>query len=339
MLVPMRRLVYAGVLVGLAAVAAGPGYRVIRTFPVGGEGGWDYLTVDSGARRLYVSHANKVVVLQADEGKVIGEIADTPGVHGIALAPELNRGFISAGRADEATIFDLKTLAPVSKVKTGQNPDAILYDGVSGRVFTFNGRSKDATVFDAKTGAVVATMPLGGKPEFAVADGKGRAYVNIEDTSEVVEIDTRKPAALKRYSLKPCEEPSGLAMDRKQRRLFSVCGNGMMAVSDPDGGRVVATPAIGHGPDGAGFDSGLGLAFSSNGEGTLTIVGQTGGQWAPVETVRTERGARTMTIDEKTHRVYLPTSDFGPAPEPTPQNPRPRPALVPNSFRILVVGK
>jgi DNA-binding beta-propeller fold protein YncE len=335
----VKRLLCAGFLFGLLASADGPGFHVIKRLQVGGEGGWDYLTVDSASRRLYVSHGNKVIVVDVDAGKVVGEIPDTPGVHGIALAPELNRGFISNGRSDDATIFDLKTLAVVGKVKTGQNPDAIQYDGVSGRVFTFNGRSKDATAFDAKSGAVQAAIPLGGKPEFSAADGQGRIYANIEDTSEIVEIDARKLAVTKRYSLSPCEEPSGLAMDRKNRRIFSVCGNKTMAVSDPDAGSVVATPPIGQGPDGAGFDAGLGFAFSSNGEGTLTVVGQTGGKWVVLETARTERGARTMTVDEKTHTVYLPTADFGPAPAPTSQNPRPRPALIPGSFRILVVGR
>ena len=332
---PSLRLVF----LAAAAVAAPNGYHVVNHIKIGGEGGWDYVTMDSAARRLYVSHGTRVVVVDVDTGKVTGEIADTPGVHGIALAPELNRGFTSNGRANNVTIFDLKTLQAIGQVKTGENPDAIQYEPVSGRVFTFNGRSKDATAFDAKTGTVASTIPLGGKPEFSAADGKGKIYVNIEDTSEIAEIDARKLSVTKRYSLAPCEDPSGLAMDVKNRRLFSVCHNKIMAVSDPDAGKVLATPAIGQGPDGAGFDSGRGLAFSSNGEGTLTVVRETSGNWEVVENAATERGARTMAVDTKTHNVFLPTSQFGPAPAPTAQTPRPRPPMVPETFQIVVVGQ
>src|SRR5262249_902267 len=229
----------------LATIAAATGYHVIGTFKIGGEGGWDYRTVDSAAHRLYVSHATHVVVVDTEGGKVVGDIPDTPGVHGIAIAPDINRGFVSNGRGNNVTIFDLKTLAAISKVTTGENPDSIRYDALSGRVFAFNGRSKSSTAIDAKSGNVAATIPLPGKPEFSVADGKGKVYVNIEDTSEIVEIDVAKLMVTKKNSLSPCEEPSGLAIDTKNRRLFSVCSNRLMAVSDPDSGKVVATPAIG----------------------------------------------------------------------------------------------
>jgi DNA-binding beta-propeller fold protein YncE len=320
--------------VAVALAAAPGGYHVLREFPIGGEGGWDYIAVDSTARRLYVSHATRVEVVDADTGRVAGGIPDTPGVHGIALAPKLNRGFISSGRANSVTIFDLKTLAATGKVAAGENPDAILYEPKSGRVFAFNGRSKTATAFDAATGKVAATVPLGGKPEFAAADGLGKVYVNIEDTSEIVELDAARLTVAKRYSLAPCEEPSGLAMDVKQRRLFSVCANKIMAVSDPDTGKVVATPAIGQGSDGAGFDAERGIAFSSNGEGTLTLVREVGGQWQAVATVKTAPGARTMTVDEKTHHVYLPTAQFGPA-----QAGARRPPILPGTFKVLVAGE
>jgi hypothetical protein len=261
-------------------------------------------------------------------------------VHGIALAPELSRGFISNGRANTATIFDLKTLKPLGQVKTGTNPDAILYDPFSKRVFAFNGRSHDATVFDAATGEVAGTIALGGKPEFATTDGKGKVYVNIEDTSEVAEIDSQKLIVVKRTSLKPCEEPSGMGLDVEHHRVFSVCGNKIMTVLDAGAGKVIATVAIGGGTDGAGFDAGTGLAFSSNGEGTLTVVRETSaGKFEVAETVTTQRGARTMAVDPKTHKLYLPTAEFGPAPAPTPDVPRPRPTPVKDSFTVLVVGK
>jgi DNA-binding beta-propeller fold protein YncE len=323
------------VLIGAGIVsAAGTGYHVLGDVKIGGEGGWDYLTVDSAARRLYVSHGTHVAVVDIDSGKVAGDIPDTPGVHGIAIAPELNRGFISNGRSNNVTIFDLKTLKALSKVPTGENPDSIRYDAVSGRVFAFNGRSKSATAIDAKTGAVAATIPLPGKPEFSIADGKGKVYVNIEDTSELVEIDAAKGTVTKKYSLSPCTEPSGLAFDAKDRRLFSVCSNRVMAISDPDSGKVIASPAIGAGSDGAAFDPGAGYAFSSNGDGTLTIVQQNGGKWEVAENVATERGARTIAVDEKTHHVFLPTARTAPA-----QAGGGRATFLPDTFKVLVVGK
>jgi YVTN family beta-propeller protein len=320
-------------------MAAPGGYHVLGKVPIGGEGGWDYLFLDSAARRLYISHATHVVVVDPDTQKIVGDIPDTPGVHGIAIARKLNRGYTSNGRANTATVFDLSTLKAVHDVQTGQNPDAILYDPVSNLVFTFNGRSKDATVIEAGTDKVLATIPLGGKPEFAVEDGKGRIYVNIEDTHEVAEIDSRKLTVSKRYVLDGCEDPSGLAMDVAHRRLFSVCGNKVMVVSDPDAGKVVATVPIGQGADGAGFDPGRGFAFSSNGDGTLTVVKESGGKYEVVENAPTQRGARTMAIDSKSHKVYLPTAQFGPAPSPTAQQPRPRPIPVPDSFTLVVVGQ
>ena len=328
----MRKL-FVIALLPLLIAATPTGYHVIGEIKIGGEGGWDYLTVDTAARRLYVSHATHVVVVDLDANKVIGDIPDTPGVHGIAIAPELNRGFVSNGRGNNVTIFDLKTLKATGKAATGENPDSIRYDSVSGRVFTFNGRSNNSTAIDAKNGNVVATIPLPGKPEFSVADGKGRVYVNIEDTSEIVEIDAAKATVVKKYSLSPCMEPSGLALDAKNRRLFSVCSNRLMAVSDPDAGKVVATPAIGGGSDGAAFDPGTGYAFSSNGDGTLTVVGQTGGKWDVLENIATERGGRTIAVDEKTHKVYVPTA------KNAPSQGGGRATFLPDTFKVLVVGK
>ncbi len=330
----MRRTILslAAVVGAAAALTAATGYHLLNDIAIGGEGGWDYLTVDSAARRLYVSHATHVAVVDIDGNKVVGDIPDTPGVHGIAIAPELNKGFISNGRGNTVTMFDLKTLKTLGTVATGENPDSIRYDAVSGRVFAFNGRSKSATVIDARKGTVAATIPLPGKPEFSVADGKGHVFVNIEDTNEIVDIDAAKNAVAKKYPLSPCDGPSGLAIDVKDRRLFSVCSNRVMAISDPDAGKVVATPAIGAGSDCAAYDPGTGYAFSSNGDGTLTVVQQSGGKWDVLENIATERGARTIAVDEKTHKVYLPTAKVAPASVS-------RVSYLPNTFKVLVVGK
>jgi len=320
-------------LVPSALSAASTGYHILNEIKIGGEGGWDYLAVDSGAQRLYVSHNSHVVVVDLATNKVAGDIPDTPGVHGIAIAQDLNKGFISNGRGNNVTVFDLKTLKATGTVPTEMNPDAIRYDPVSKRVFAFNGRSRSATAIDAKTDKAVGTIMLPGKPEFSVADGKGKVYVNIEDTNEIVEIDAAKAAVTKKYALTGCEGPSGLAMDMKARRLFSVCGNRVMAVSDPDKGTVVATPPIGAGSDGVVFDPGPGYAISSNGDGTMTVVQQTGGKYDVVENIATERGARTIALDEKTHRVYTPTATFGQAAAGG------RASQLPESFKVLVVGK
>jgi DNA-binding beta-propeller fold protein YncE len=317
------------------ANAAGPsGYQVVKTVPVPGDGFWDYVTVDSDARRIYISHATKVVVLDADSFAVAGEIPDTQGVHGIALAPDLGRGFTSNGRAGTATIFELKTLKTLGTVNTGKNPDAILYDSVTKHVFTFNGGSKDATAFAAADGTVAGTLPLGGKPEFAVADGKGNIFVNIEDTSELVEIDAQALKILYRWPLKPCESPSGLSMDRKNRRLFAGCEK-LMAVVDADSGKVLATPAIGEGVDATAYDPGTGFALSSNGEGTLTVVKQESpDKYSVLENVPTKKSARTMGLDLKTHNVFLPAAEFLP-----PKEGERRGAMKPGTFVLLVVAR
>jgi YVTN family beta-propeller protein len=339
-----KRAVFVSVfLLAFAAIASAqaPHYKLAKTFPLGGDGGWDYLTVDNASRRVFVSRATRVMVVDADSGKLLSEIPDTPGVHGIAIADDLGRGFISAGRANSVTIFDLKSLAVISKVSTGQNPDAILYEPTTKRVFAFNGRSSDATVIDAATGDVAATIPLGGKPEFSVHDGKGTVYVNIEDKAELVALDAKTMKEKSRWSLAPCVDPSGLAIDRKHGRLFSACANKMMVVTDAATGKQLATVPIGAGTDGAGFDPDAGFAFSSNGgDGTLTIVQEISpGKFGVVETVETQRSARTMTIDPKTHAVLLSAAKFGPPPAPTAENPRPRPVAEPGSFALLVVSK
>lgn len=336
--------VLSGALLVSKSEAAGQpeesGYKLKKKIKLGGEGGWDYINFDSATRRLFISRGAKVVVLDVDTDKVVGEIPDTPGVHGIALAPELNKGFTSNGRGNNVTVFDYKTLATLDHVPTGQNPDAIVYDPASKRVFTLNGRSQDATAIDAKTGHVDGTIALGGRPEFAAADGKGHVYVNIEDKSEIVEVDSKKLGVTARWPLAPCEEPSGLAIDTKGRRLFAGCHNKMMAVVDADSGKVVATPAIGQGVDANGFDPGTKFAFASNGDGTLTVVREESStKYEVVENVATQRGARTMALDPKTHEVFLVTAEFGPRPEPTKENPQPRPPMIPDTFTVLMFAR
>lgn len=324
-----------------AAPPDAPAYGTVKKVQVGGEGGWDYLTLDAAARRLYVSRGTRVMVFDADTYASVGEIPDTAGVHGIALAPELSRGFTSNGRSNSVTIFDMKTLKTISEVKvTGENPDAILYDPASKRVFAFNGRTANATALDAATGAVAGTIALDGKPEFGVADGKGLSFVNIEDKNEIEVLDGAKLSVVKKFPLAPCEEPSGLAIDREHRRLFAGCHNKMMAVVDADSGKVVATVPIGEGVDANAFDPGTGLAFASCGDGTLTAARAEGSdKYAVAQTIATQQGARTMALDEKTHRIVLVSAQFGPPPSPTAENPRPRRTMVPGSFVLLVVGK
>jgi len=334
-------LVVLILLMSTAAVAAGAsGYKIVKTYKIGGDGGWDYLTADSGARRLYISRATHVIVLDLDSGKTVGDIADTPGVHGIALAPELGRGFVSNGREGTVSIFDLKTLATDSKVKVGDNPDAILYDPATKRVFTFNGKSQDATAIDAVNGKVLGTIKLDGKPEFAASDGKGGVWVNIEDKSELVAIDPGKLEVKSKWALAPCQEPSGLSLDKKNRRLFVGCDNKMMAVVDADTGKVLATPAIGDGVDATAFDEDTGLAFASCGEGVLTVVREESpDKFSVADNVPTQQGARTLALDSKTHTVYVVTAKFGPPPAATAENPHPRRTILPDSFVVLVIGK
>jgi DNA-binding beta-propeller fold protein YncE len=323
-----------------AVSATGPGYHVVRKLHLGGEGRWDYPTVDSAGRRLYLSRSTHVTVVDIDSGRIVGNIPDTSGVHGIAVAPDLNRGFTSNGGSDTSTIFDLKTLRVLGRVKTGDGPDAILYDPATGRVFTFNGRSGDATVFDASSGKVLGTIALGGRPEFAATDDKGMVYVNIEDKGEVAEIDSRKLRVTNRYSLAPCNNPTAMAIDAAHGRVFSGCRNRIMTVLDTKTGRVIGTVPIGRGVDGAGFDPVTGLIFSSNGEGSLTVIRESSpGRFVVAGSVRTQVGARTMAIDTKTHYIYLPTAEFASPPQFTRPRPGKRPKIVAGSFAVLVAGK
>jgi DNA-binding beta-propeller fold protein YncE len=328
-------------LIGALSAAQAPGYKPAGSIQIGGSGGWDYLTADAAKHRLYVSHATQVEVVDLDSGKPAGTISGMMGIHGIALANDLGVGFISDGRANQVVEFSLANLAKQKNIKAGTNPDGIVYDSVSKRVFAFNGRSHDATVINATDGALAGTVKLDGKPEFPVSDGAGSVFANIEDKSELVKINSKTLAVEATWPLAPCESPSGLAIDKANRRLFSVCDNKVMAITDADSGKVVATPAIGEGPDAAAYDPSTHLAFSSNGEsGTLTIIRSTGkDRYSVAETVETARGARTMTLDEKTHKVYLPTAHFGPAPAPSGANQHPRPAILPGTFQVLVFAR
>ncbi len=316
------------------------GYKLLKQIKIGGDGGWDYIFDDAESHRLYVSHSTKVVVINTDKDEVIGEIPNTNGVHGIAVAEKFGKGFTSNGREDSVTIFDLKTLKMLGSVKVGKNPDAIIYDAASKRIFTFNGGSSDTTAIDAESGKVAGTIALGGKPEFAVSDGKGTIFVNIEDTSEVVAFDSNKLSVKNRWSIAPGEEASGMAIDLKTHRLFIVCSNEKMIVLNADNGKVVADLPTGKGTDAAGFDPKTMLVFASNGAGNLTVVQEgKGDKFSVIENIQTRRGARTMALDAKTGKIYLPTAEFGETPAPTAERPRPRPTILPNSFMILVFGK
>jgi DNA-binding beta-propeller fold protein YncE len=280
-------------------------------------------------------------VVDLEKHSIVGEIPNTAGVHGIALVPALGKGYTSNGRDSSVTVFDLKSLSVIATLKiNARNPDAILYDPFSRRVFTFNGGSANATAIDAQSNTVVGSILLGGKPEFGVTDARGRIYVNIEDKSEVVVIDPMSLTAVKRWPLSPGEEPTGLALDREYRRLFAGCGNRLMVILDADSGNVVATTAIGDGVDGVVVDRASHLAFSANGDGTLTVVGQeTPSKYAVVENVPTRRSARTLVLDEKTHRIYTVAARFGPPPPPTADRPRPRPTIVPESVTLYTIGR
>jgi YVTN family beta-propeller protein len=328
------------IVTAVVAFAAAPTYKVITKIKIGGGNRWDYSYVDNNNHRLYVSHGTQTEVIDTNTDKLVGTIPGTNGVHGIAIADDLGIGFTSDGGDNDVTVFDIKTLAVKTKIKTGQNPDSIIYEPTSHRVFTFNGRSSDSTAIDAKTLAVIAaSIPLGGKPEFSQIDGKGHIYVNLEDKNEIVEVDAKNALVAKRYSIAPCEGPSGLAFDLKKTNLYSVCENRMMVVSNPATGKVLATPAIGAGPDGVAFDSGY--AFSANGrDGNITMVGETSpGKFEPVATIETQFGARTIAADQKAHKLYLPAAESGPPAVGKDGKKGKNRTSVPNSFEILVVGR
>jgi YVTN family beta-propeller protein len=327
-------------LLGSAAIAQSQIYRVEQTWHIGGDGGWDYLQVDSAAHRLYIARGNRVQVIDTASGKLIAEIGDLGGVHGVALDDSGKFGYISDGKAGMIRVFDRATLKVVAKVPAEKNPDAIIFDPATKRIFAFNGRSNSVTVLDTRTNKVLRTIPLPGRPEFAEEDGAGNVYVNLEDKNQIERIDSKTLKTTANWPIAPCDSPSGLAIDRTDHRLFSVCDNKVMTVVDTRNGHVVATVAIGNGPDYTRYDARRKLVFSPNGQdGTLTVVRQNSADsYTSVQTLTTQKGARTMALDPTTGKIYLVTAEFGPRPAATAANPRPRPPIVPNSFVVMVVG-
>jgi len=340
---PLR--VAAALLIAISmnatALLAQDSYKVQATWTLGGDGGWDYLTIDSAAHLLYITRGNRVMVVDLQTGKLAAEIPGFDGIHGVALDSAGKFGYVSDGRANMVRVLDRGTRQIVASIPVDQGPDSIVFEPVHKFVFSMNGHGKSASVIDSATNKVIATIPLPGRPEFAGADGKGAIFVNIEDKSELARIDAATLKVTATWPLAPCDGPSGFAIDQANRRGFSVCDAKTMAVTDLDTGKVVATPAIGQGPDAAAFDPRRGLAYSSNGQdGTLTILHQDSpDSYSILATVPTKRGARTMALDPSTGKVYLVTADFGPRPAPTPANPRPWPTILPGTFTVLVVGK
>lgn len=324
------------------AFAGSPGisqYKIVNRFHLPGDERWDFLAAEPSTGRVFISHGTETQVMDEKDGKLLGTIPDTKGVHGIAFATEAGKGYISNGKDTSVTVFDLKTLATLGKTRvTGINPDAILYDPFSKHILTFNGKTANATVIDPASDKVVQTISLPGKPEVAVSDGKGMIYVNIEDKSEIAVIDVKSNKVLKTWPLAPGEGPSGLAWDGENQCLFSVCENKLMIIIDAGSGKVVATAPIGEGADGAAFDSASKRAFSSNGQGSLTVVNADGKDYSVLETLATQKGAKTIAIDSKTHHIFLSTAEFGPTPAASADNPKPRPSVKPNTFVVLDIA-
>jgi DNA-binding beta-propeller fold protein YncE len=324
---------------GFASANANADYHIVSTIQVGGEGGWDYLEPDPVSRRLYVSHEKHVVVIDMDTLKVVGDVPDSPGMGGVALAPGLNRGFTANGDEDTVGVFALDTLKPIAKWKgTGRRPNQIGYEPSTQRVFSFNSTGRNITVFDAKTGNVLSTIEVDGRTEFYAMDGQGMVYDSLQDKATVIAIDAKTMKVVATYPLAPHAQPAGTTMDPQTRRIFVACRSKSFLVLDADTGKILATFPIGERNDAAKFDPGTKFAFASNGDGTLTVVHEDSpNQFTLVQTVKTEYGARTMAVDTKTHRVFMPSADWGPAAAPTPGNPNPRRPMVPDSFRVLVL--
>jgi DNA-binding beta-propeller fold protein YncE len=319
--------------------ARASGYHLIKKVKLGGTGGWDYLEVDPATHRLFISRGTHVIVVDPD-GKLLGDIPDTQGVHGIAPVDEFNKGFTTNGRTADSTMFDLTSLKTLGNVKADKDADAVIYDPFSKRVFTFNGDANTSSAIDAATGKLISTFPLGGGPEFGATDGKGKIFVNLEDKSALVKFDAKTLKIENTWPLAPCESPSGLAIDAAHEILIVGCHNKIMTFVDGNSGKILGTVPIGQGVDANRFDPVTGYAFASSGDGTLTIAHEDSPtKFSPVEMIQTQRGARTMAIDYTTHNVYLVTADFGATPAATADNPRPRPAIIPDTFTLLIYGK
>jgi DNA-binding beta-propeller fold protein YncE len=320
--------------------AGSSGYHLIKKVKLGGTGGWDYLEVDPATHRLFISRGTHVIVVDPGQGKIIGEIPDTQGVHGIALVDKFDRGFTTNGRTSNSSIFDLTSLKLVDDAKTDKDPDAIIYDPFSERVFTMNGDGNSATAIDAASGKVVGNVPLGGAPEFAATDGKGDIFVNLEDKSSLVKFNAQTLKVENTWPLSPCKSPSGLAIDVAHQILIVGCHNRLMTFVDGRTGKVIGTVPIGQGVDANRFDPVTGYAFASCGDGTLTVAHEDSPtHFSLVEVIETQRGARTMALDYVTHALYLVSAEFGPAPAATAENPRPRPEILPDTFTLLIYGK
>jgi len=328
------------VLAALPLIAADEPYHLLKEIPVGGDGGWDCLSVDQGTHRLYVPHASKVIVIDLAEDKVVGEVGDTPGVHDFEVAPDTGKGYSSNGRENKVSMVDLKTLKTISKVPAGESPDVELYEPSQKEIYVFNGRGQSATVLAGDSGKVVTTVTLPGKPEFAAVDPKaGQVYINLEDKSQVGVIDVKTHQVVKTWPIAPGEEASGMAFDSKNHRLFLACGNKMMVMMDSSSGNVVTTAPIGGRVDGAAFDPETQLAFIPSGEGNVTIVHEDSpDKVSVVQSLKTETGARTMALDPVTHKIYLPSAKFEPQAAQTPGGQRQRPKMVPDTFKVLVYG-
>jgi YVTN family beta-propeller protein len=335
----MKKSTYIIALVFNLVLGFSQNHYISRKINVAGDDGWDYLAVDNVNQHLFISHGNVVNVVDLKNDKTIATIPDTKGVHGIAIANDLNKAFITDGKDNAVTIINLTTFAVIEKVTIeGQKPDAVLYDQFSNKVFTYNAKTNDATVIDATTNKVIKNIPLGGKPEFSATNGKGLVYVNIEDKNQIKVIDTSDLVVINTWSIAPGDEPSGLALDVETNRLFAVCGNNLMVIVDASNGKVIKTLPIGDGCDGVAFDADKKLAFSSNGIGNITVVKEENATTFKVlETITTQKGARTIALNKITHELYLPTAEFGEKPKPTAENPKPRASLKPNSFQVLVV--
>lgn len=337
-----KKLLFISLLTFLqnSAHAQNPTYKIKNNFTVEGNGGWDYLAVDTFYNRIFISHSKTVNVIDLKTGHSLKTISGLNGVHGIAFAFQMNKGFISNGKDTTITVFNLNDLSITNTIKvTGVNPDAILFDNFSHKLFVFNGRSSNATVIDGESEKIVATIPLSGKPEAGVSDEKGKVYVNIEDKSELTEINSMSLSVERTWSIAPGEEASGLAIDLVNKKLFSVCDNKLMVVSDIKTGKIISSIPIGENTDGAAFDSFEKNIFSSNGDGTLTIIHQdTPEKYSVSQTLTTQKGARTISLNEKTHSVYLSVAEYGETPAPTEEHPHPRPAVKENSFKVIEIG-
>lgn len=320
------------------AATAQQTYRVLDHWKIGGTGGWDYLIADPGAHRLYVTHGQRVEVIDTTTGKVIGAVTGFKFIHGVVLDPNGKAGYVSDGGANAVVVFDRQSFATLASIPAGTNPDGMTYEPVTKTVWAFNGRSNNVSVIDTSSRTVVATIELPGKPEFPQADGKGNVFDNIEDKNEIVKLDAKARTLTATWQLTDCDSPSGMAIDTTHRRLFSVCDGGKMAVVDSESGKNIATASIGEGPDAAGYNAKEQLAFSSNGgDGTLSVV-DAGHGYKTIQSLSTQKGARTMAYDGSAERVYVVTAEFGPRPAATPANPRPRPSIIPDTFTILVIG-